>query len=165
MKKWQVLVAGVLALSLVLLGGCTSSTTTDTGSGSGAAGTTEASSGGGAAVDLSGTKWNCTQFNVAGSPQPVLASAPITAEFSADGKLTGNSGVNTYSTTYVTNGDGIEIGKQIVSTKMAGPQDAMDQESNYLLALPTAVRFTQRNNELVLLDAADGTVARYQVAE
>jgi heat shock protein HslJ len=115
---------------------------------------------------LVGVTWNCFEFKVAGAPQTVPADTPITAEFAADGALSGKSAVNTYNTTYTTDGDGMTIGPEIASTKMAGPEEAMNLESNYLTTLPTTVRYNILNSgELVLLDAADSAVARYRPAE
>jgi heat shock protein HslJ len=49
---------------------------------------------------------------------------------------------------------------------MAGSQEAMDQESNYLLALPTAVSYNVlEKGDLVLLNQAGGMVARYNPAQ
>lgn len=115
---------------------------------------------------LVGVTWTCFEFKVAGAPQTVPEQTPITAEFTADGTLSGNSGVNNYNTTYTTDGDGMTIGPEIASTKMAGPEEAMTLESNYLTTLPTTVRYNILDSgELVLLDAADGAVARYRPAK
>jgi len=118
------------------------------------------------AEQLVGVTWNCFEFKVAGAPQTVPEGTPITAVFAADGTLSGNSGVNTYNTTYKTDGDGMTIASEIASTKMAGPEEAMNMESNYLVTLPTTVRYNILDSgELVLLDAADAAVARYRPAE
>jgi heat shock protein HslJ len=115
---------------------------------------------------LVGVTWNCFEFKVAGAPQTVPEDTPITAEFGADGTMSGSSGVNTYNTKYTTDADSMTIGPEIASTKMAGPEAAMTMESNYLTTLPTTVRYNILDSgELVLLDAADAAVARYRPAE
>lgn len=115
---------------------------------------------------LVGVKWNCFEVIVSDSPQTVPEGTPITAEFAADGTLSGSSGVNTYNTTYKTDGDGMTIGPEIASTKMAGPEEAMNLEADYLVTLPTTVRYNILDSgELVLLNAADAAVARYRPAE
>jgi heat shock protein HslJ len=162
-NKWRVLVAGTALIALVVLAGCASAPApTDSGAGS----TMPAAEPGDQPVDLAGTSWSCYEFKVSGAPQTVPEDVPITAEFSADGKMSGNSGVNTYSTSYTTSGNGITISDQIVSTKMAGPEEAMTLESNYLLSLPTAVTYNvDEKGDLILLGAADDMVARYRPAQ
>jgi heat shock protein HslJ len=145
-----------LVASLLVIGGCTP-----------AAQPSEPAAKPAAEVpSLADTSWSCYEFSVAGSPQTAIESVPITAKFGADGTLSGNAGVNTYSTTYKTDGNKITIDPQIVTTKMAGSQEAMDQESNYLLALPTAVSYNVlEKGDLVLLNQAGGMVARYNPAQ
>jgi heat shock protein HslJ len=117
------------------------------------------------ALELVGTKWNCYEFKVSGMPVPVLESAPITAEFAEDGTLSGSSGVNTYTTTYEIDGESMTISGEIATTMMTGPEDAMNQESNYLLTLPTVQSFNMMNDELILLGPSDSLIARYRPAE
>jgi len=116
-------------------------------------------------LELVGTTWNCYEFKVSGSPVPVLASAPITAEFAEDGTLSGSAGVNTYSTTYKIDGKSMTIAGDIATSMMAGPDDAMNQESNYLTTLPTVQSFDLMNDELVLFGPADSMIARYRPAQ
>ncbi len=154
MKKMRVAIVVSLMFAVMALAGCTTPAQPSEDTAKPAE----------AAVDLAGTSWKCLSFSVADAPaEDPLATNPITAEFSADGKLTGSAGVNTYSTTYETDGDNITIGEQIISTKMAGPQEAMDLESDYLLTLPKAVKFTVNDNgQLALMDSAGNTIARYE---
>jgi len=155
MNRWRILAVGALITSLMLVGGCSTP----------AEPAEEPAPAAAEAPDLSGTSWNCYEFGVSGEPVPVLTSAPITAEFSADGKLTGSAGVNTYSTTYKTDGSSIDIGDQIITTKMAGPDDAMRQETDFLTTLPTATTYNVRDGKLVLLGPAQNMVARMDPAE
>ena len=156
-------VVGLVAALIFVLVGCSPAeepTTTDSGAG----GTQPA---GQEAVPLEGTSWNCIEFKVNDAPVTVPADAPITAQFGADGTLSGSSGVNTYSTGYTTSGTGITIDSAIVTTKMAGPEDAMARETSYLTVLPTAVSYQvdDKNGQLVLFGPADNTIARYTPAE
>lgn len=116
---------------------------------------------------LEGTSWSCITFTTAGGvPTEVPAGTPITAEFSTDGRVSGSAGVNTYNTTYQTDGDAITIDPNVVTTKMAGPQEAMDRESDYLLTLPEAKRYSvNADGELILFGAAGNTIARYGPAQ
>ncbi len=144
---------GVLVATVLMGAGCSAQSTTETPAPAPAE------------VDLVGTSWNCYEFAVGATPQPVLSTAPITAEFAADGTLSGSAGVNTYNTSYKTEGESIEIGEQIATTMMAGPDDAMKQEADYLTTLPTAATFNIRGDELILFGPAQNMIARYRPAE
>lgn len=148
----------LVALAATVLVGCGSSEPTDAGS------TQPVAEPGGT---LEGTSWNCIQFKVNDASITVPAETPITAQFSADGALSGSGGVNTYNTTYETDGGSITIGDQIATTMMAGEEDAMNREADYLAVLPTAVSYQidGSSGELVLFGPADNTIARYTPAE
>ena len=148
MRRNHIAVA-ILIASLLLLGGCSQPAE-------------PASEPAATADQLVDVAWNCYEFKVSGAPQTVPETPPITAEFKADGTLSGSSGVNTYSTTYTTDGDKITISDKIVSTMMAGPEEDMMRETDYLVTLPTAVSFNITNDgDLVLLGPAGSAVARY----
>jgi len=149
-NRLRMVAAGALIVAMLMIAGC---------SGEGTTAESEP------VADLAGTSWNCYEFAVGASPQPVLSTAPITAEFSTDGTLSGSSGVNTYSTTFTTEGTTLTIAEPIAATMMAGPEDAMRQESNYLLTLPTAQSYNIRDDELILFGPADNMIARYRPAE
>ena len=76
-------------------------------------------SGGGTGADqpLEGTQWildqKATKLTVA------IPSAVVTAQFSSDGSLTGNSGCNQYNTTYTTSGSKMTVNGPIASTRKA----------------------------------------------
>ena len=107
---------------------------------------------------LSGSSWIVTGYN--NGKQAVvstMAGTDLTANFGADGNLTGNGGCNTYSATYKVDGDKISIGPA-VSTKKACEQAVMDQETQYLTALSTAATYRIDGSKLELR-TADGALA------
>jgi len=116
---------------------------------------------------LEGTSWTCMTYTVGGTPQTVPVESTITAEFSAEGELTGNAGVNSYSTTFETDGGNLTIGDEIVTTKMAGPESVMKQESDYLTTLKTveSYQIDDKNGQLVLFGPAQNNIARYTPAQ
>lgn len=116
---------------------------------------------------LEGTSWECITFAAGGGVQnPPLPTAPITAEFSEDGKMTGNASVNSYTTAYETDGAQLTIDDQIITTKMAGSEEAMAQESDYLTALATVESYNiNGQGELILFGQAGNTVARFGAAK
>jgi heat shock protein HslJ len=79
------------------------------------------------------------------------AQVTITAEFAA-GRLTGNSGVNSYSGPYqIGPGNAFSAGP-LAGTLMAGPEPAMRAESAYLTLLGQAKSYRLANGKLTLYD-------------
>lgn len=98
---------------------------------------------------LDGTRWNLTSW---AEPDPIPISATITAEFS-EGRVAGNSGVNQYSASVTSSTDGSFAVDAPISTKMAGPEDAMAAESTYLRRLEAATSYQVDGDTLVVNDA------------
>jgi heat shock protein HslJ len=110
--------------------------------------------------DLSGTSWEPTGYNngmqaVVGT----LSGTTLTADFSKDGTLSGNSGCNTYNGGYKVDGDQITIGP-LASTMMAcsEPAGVMDQEAQYLAALQSAATY-QIEGDVLQLRTKDDALA------
>jgi heat shock protein HslJ len=111
---------------------------------------------------LEGTEWEALAYNNGkGALQSLAAASAITAKFGSDGSLTGNASVNRYSTTYTTAGDAMSIDATITTTKMAGPEELMKQESAYLAALPKTATYTIEGDELWLRDSTGAALAHY----
>ena len=97
------------------------------------------------AVDqaLEGTSWQVMSYNNGkGGVTSLIIGTEISANFGEDGRLTGNSGCNSYFAEYETDGDNISIGTA-GSTEMActEPEGVMEQEQQYLVALATAATY------------------------
>jgi heat shock protein HslJ len=113
-------------------------------------------------VTLEGTEWDSLAYNNGkGGLLSLAASSAITATFGSDGSLTGNAGVNRYTTTYTTSGDTMTIDAAIATTKMAGPEELMQQEAAYLAALPQTATYAIEGDELWLRDATGAALAHY----
>jgi heat shock protein HslJ len=114
-------------------------------------------------VSLTGTEWQATAYNNGkGSLQSLAADSTITAVFTDDGTLSGNAGVNQYNTTYTASDEDVmSVDAQIVTTKMAGPEELMAQEAAYLAALPQTATYTINDSELWLRDADGAALAHY----
>ena len=107
---------------------------------------------------LPGSAWIVVGYN--NGKQAVvstLAGTDLTANFGADGMLSGNSGCNTYNASYTTDGNKITIGPA-ATTMMACEQAVMDQEQQYLAALATAATYRIDGSRLELR-TADGALA------
>jgi len=98
---------------------------------------------------LDGTRWRLVGWSIS-SIHP--ESVTITAGF-ANGQISGNSGVNSYSGSY-TEGAGrtFSVGS-ISSTLMAGPEEAMRAEAAYLTLLEETRSYQRADGTLTLYDA------------
>jgi heat shock protein HslJ len=114
---------------------------------------------------LVGTKWMMVNYNNGrGGFQSADASGVVTALFAQDGTLSGNGGVNTYSSTYTTAESSIKI-EPIVSTKMAGPEALMTQETAYFAALEKSTTYAMEGDQMTLRDATGAAMVGYQQAK
>lgn len=103
---------------------------------------------------LAGSSWSVTAYNN-GAEAVVSAAADseLTLEFGEDGQVSGSAGVNTFSGSYEYGDDGaIAIGP-LATTKMAGPEELMQQEALYLAALQSSESWEVVNGVLYLRDA------------
>ncbi|WAI01748.1 META domain-containing protein [Methanogenium organophilum] len=109
------------------------------------------------APGLNGTHWLLTSYDtVTGGMNSVIEGSEITLEFDEDGGIAGSAGVNRYFASYESDGDALSFGL-IGSTMMAGPEDLMTQETDYLTLLNETVSFSGVGDELNLCDS-DGNV-------
>lgn len=117
---------------------------------------------------LTNTLWEAISYNNGkGGAVSVLGDTRITAQFNEDGSLHGNSGCNTYNTGYEVDGDTISINETIASTLMAcpSPEGVMQQEQEYLAALPTAATYSIQDDVLELRTADGALVANYKASK
>ena len=103
--------------------------------------------------------WNLVTLNGAAADPAV----PTTLSLN-DGKATGNAGVNTFNGGYSAPSDGVLTFSQIASTMMAGPDNAMKQEQDFLAALDATKKFTTEDGALVLMDDSDTKLAVLKAA-
>ena len=95
-----------------------------------------------------GTQWKLAEWTIS-SIDP--ADVTITATF-ADGQVSGNSGVNSYSgPCKLGPGDAFSAGP-FSGTTMAGPEPAMRAEKAYLTLLGQAKSFKMADGKLTLYD-------------
>lgn len=101
-----------------------------------------------AADPLNGTKWKLVGWTFSSiDPKDVN----ITVNFSV-GRISGNSGVNSYGGNYEANGSGAFSVGAISMTEMAGPEPAMRTESAYLKLLSDARSYRIKGDTLTLYD-------------
>jgi heat shock protein HslJ len=106
---------------------------------------------------LQGTSWKLKSWSVS-SIDP--ASITITATF-ADGRVSGNSGVNSYSGPYKLGASHSFSAGPFVATQMGGPEPAMRAESIVLTLLGQAKSYNLTGSKLTLLDRSGNETLRF----
>ncbi len=87
----------------------------------------------------------------------------LTATFGGAGKLSGSAGCNRYEASYTVDGGAIEIQQPRASEKAcSAPAGVMEQERDYLAALPLAASYRIEAGKLSLLTAKGTFVATYE---
>ncbi|HET7820040.1 MAG TPA: META domain-containing protein [Ornithinibacter sp.] len=81
-----------------------------------------------------------------------------------DGKATGNAGINSFNGSYEAPSDGVLTFGPLASTQMAGPDNAMKQEQDFLKALGDTKKFTTEDGALVLMDDSGTKLAVLKAA-
>ena len=109
---------------------------------------------------LDGTRWRLDVWTLSSvSPREF----PITAEF-ADGRVSGSSGVNTYSGPYrVGPGAAFSTGP-VTTTQLAGSEAAMRVETAYLTLLGQAESFKMTDAKLTLYDEFGSESMNFEIA-
>jgi heat shock protein HslJ len=110
---------------------------------------------------LVGPVWTLTTL----MGEPPLPTITITAEFSADGRVSGSSGCNTYMGPFEAKGNKLSFGQPMASTMMACQPAVMAQEQAYTQALEATVRYEIKDGTLTLYDAGKTAVAEFAVIE
>jgi heat shock protein HslJ len=115
-------------------------------------------------ASLTGVTWVATMYNNGREAVvSLLADTEITAVFDAEGKVGGTAGCNRYFAGYTTDGATIAIEPPASTRKMCS-EEIMQQEAQYLAALPTAATFTIQGDELELRTAEGALVASYRAS-
>lgn len=103
---------------------------------------------------LNGTSWTVQSLN----KQAVLPSSPLTLSFTAEGKISGSTGCNSYLAdyTYTASARTIAVASINRTFKSCVPSEVMTQERKFLQALQAAASY-KVDSESMTLCAADGT--------
>ena len=116
------------------------------------------------APKLTDRKWTLQSFGTTGSEKWPLPETEISIEFSADGRLHGSGGCNRYFSSYETGPGGSLTIKQIGSTRMACPQEIMDQEMKYFRSLQSVSTFKVKQQRLQLFYGNGDQVLNYMLS-
>lgn len=130
----------MLAAAVLVMVGCAAPTGT----------TPTAPHGGDTTPNLAGTQWRLESMGPKDARTPVMQASIITLEFQPDGRVSGDSGCNSYSGTYVIRDGKIAYG-EMVSTLRACADDLLNQqEQKYTLALQSAGIIEQSGDRLTI---------------
>lgn len=106
------------------------------------------------AVPLVATNWLLVSYGDPVNPTAALPGLPVTATFSEDGTLSGNSSCNTYTTSYEVDGEALSVA--VIASTMRFCTEGMEQEAAYLAALGWAESFQITGQTLVINYLMDG---------
>lgn len=119
--------------------------------------------------ELGSTSWVVTGYNNGKQAVvSVLADTKMTLAFSADGKMSGSAGCNTYGGSYeASSASGSIKLSQLFATEKAcvKPEGIMGQEAQYLKALGNAAAYIIDAGQLMIRDATGAMVATFQKAQ
>ncbi len=144
-------IVGVLVLVLVACG------SSDSKGGSSSDSSTTTTKPGNA---LTGVHWVLSDGTDLGVPTTDIV---VTADFAA-GRMSGNSGCNSYSTNYAASGDELTLGPA-VGTRMACEPGAMAVESAFLALLPKVTTFAVTDSTLAMKDADGTTILAFEAVD
>ena len=109
---------------------------------------------------LAVTSWSLVSMNV---NQVLVPGTAITVSFNAAGEVSGDAGCNTYTGVYTVKGDALTIGP-LTTSRQACDEPIATQETTYLTALQSASTFAISGNQLVIYDARNQEILRYNSA-
>lgn len=107
---------------------------------------------------LTGVTWRVTGVNNGrGGVVSVVSGTQPSAVFGEDGRVSGDTGCNTFTGTYMIAGDGISFGQLATTRRACLSDDANAQEQQLLAALEATTRYELFGDRLTLRDAAGAT--------
>ena len=115
-----------------------------------------------ALANFLGTKLVLARLTTGGKETPLPANPQITLLVTADGRVSGNSGVNSYIGSYkLLPQDGIEFSKAFATTKMAGSPELMDLEVSFLQAISAVEKIHLRAGAMTLQNKTRTVVLQF----
>ena len=111
-------------------------------------------------ITLEGTTWVLGEGSDLGAP---LGDVVVSARFE-DGKVTGQSGCNSYNGSYELDGQNLTIGPDLASTQMACGDAETAVETAYLARLPKVASYSIEGETLTLADGDDKALLEYEAS-
>ena len=116
--------------------------------------------------DITGMEWNLTQMTKDNATIALVKNSKTTFACDENGKVTGKATLNRYSGNLKLQDDGkIVWNKAFIMTRMAGPPELMQQETDFTQALMQTSRIYLKDSKLVLKSNSDSTVLEFNPAK
>lgn len=117
-------------------------------------------------ASLEGVRWLLVSYmNAAGETVDALADVEVTAEFDADGRVSGQAGCNSYFADYTVEGNALTVGEAGSTLKACMPDEIMEQEAAFIAALQSGATFSFAGDMLQIANAGGETVLTFQASE
>lgn len=118
-------------------------------------------------LPLQETSWLLqSYYDGVGAVVAVIPGSTVSAIFDQSGQLSGNSGCNTYSTTYTSDATSLTIGVVSGTQQLCSdPPGIMEQESAYWSSLPLASTYEISGNNLNIHDESGRIILAYTARE
>jgi heat shock protein HslJ len=113
------------------------------------------------ATSLTGTHWTLTRLDGEAVTPESVKPAPYIELDDVTKRLSGSGGCNRLLGTYEQSGPSLRF-RQVASTMMACPGDAMKHEQAFIKALDTVTSYRIRGSTLTLRDKDKAEVARFE---
>jgi heat shock protein HslJ len=104
--------------------------------------------------ELSGTSWAVASIDGRSTGRV----PELTADFTVDGRVNGDSGCNSYSGPYIQTGTTVRIGELLSTRRACGDDDRQQQESRLLRIMQGASRIEHERDGRISLHGQSGTV-------
>ena len=105
-------------------------------------------------VEVLAPEWVLVAFGDAANPVVVEPGTRVTANFEADGRVSGSGGCNSYNTSFELDGENISFSPGAVTTMAC--EIGMDQENAYFAALESATAIEVVDDERLLITYDSG---------
>ena len=117
-----------------------------------------------ASTDLIEPIWMLAQYDDgAGQLVEVLPAVEVTAEFGADGRVSGSASCNDYVSLYTLDGENLDISLPAMTRMICATSDGiMLQETSYLGNLTRAATYQLEGNVLQIFNEDGGVILVYQ---
>ncbi len=116
--------------------------------------------------DITGIKWNLTQMTKDNKTIALVKDSKTTFACDENGRVTGKATLNRYSGDLKLQDDGEIIwSKAFIMTRMAGPPELMQQETDFTQALMQTSRIILNDSKLVLMTNNGSTSLEFHPAK
>ena len=116
--------------------------------------------------DITGIEWNLKQMTKDNETIALVKDSKTTLACDENGRVAGKATINRYSGDLKLQDDGEIIwSKAFIMTRMAGPPELMQQETDFTQSLMQTSRMYLKDSKLVLLNEDQSTLLEFEQAK